>query len=193
MSPCNIFVLHLLLVFKIHSNIFCMFIFTGREHKQTKHFNTQCCKFYWRNKMDLFIFVYSFVGNEDGNIQCNICVFEYDVSVDNQNMSRKIWPKLGMNGALNLMPRGKTILVHWGGMRMLNGQRKKRRPPADCLMTSSAILKRPSRGPQNFLHSLGGTFVQKWEWKKQFPRNRKFEPIHSMKIKTWNLHWYSSI
>ena len=79
-----------------------MFIFTGENiNKLNVSTVTQCCKLYWINKTDLFIFVYSFVGNEDGTNQyIKICVFEYDVLIDNQSMYRKILSKLGVSGAL---------------------------------------------------------------------------------------------
>ena len=68
----NISIQHLCVLLCSYLNrtsiIFYMFIFTGREHKLNVS-NTHCCKFYWINKKRIYLFLSSFVGNEDGTIE----------------------------------------------------------------------------------------------------------------------------
>ena len=59
-----------------------MWIFAGRENKYTKWFSTKWCKFHCLNEWELFIVVYTCVGNEHGaQSQARKCMFEYDAFV----------------------------------------------------------------------------------------------------------------
>ena len=62
--PLNIFVSYLAPMVNRNPIIFCMFKFTGRKIN-TLNVSTH----YAANKTDGFIFVYSFVGNEDVTIK----------------------------------------------------------------------------------------------------------------------------